>query len=140
MTYFGVAFLTSRRQLQWSGRRQLLNSILQHTILGEEVEYRNKITEGVYVVVVCFPGLGPSWCDRADVFLTATVPRDCLMTVSGQQLGFRVQVKNGTINSPAALACQTGEYTALFFIPALSLLMNEEAAVRIPSMAGRERF
>lgn len=62
------------------------------------------------------------------------------MTTSGQQLGFRVHVKNGTINSTAALACQAGEYTALLFIPELSLLINEEAAVRILSMAGRERF
>lgn len=90
--------------------------------------------------MVCFPGLRPSRGDGADVFLTATVLWDCSMTVSGQQLGLRVHVKNGTINSTAALACQAGEYTALFFIPVLSLLISEEAAVRIPSMVGRERF
>lgn len=74
------------------------------------------------------------------MFLAAAVLWDHLMTVSGQQLGFGVHVKNGTINSIAALACQAGEYTALLFIPVLSLLIGEEAAVRIPSMAGRERF
>lgn len=59
---------------------------------------------------------------------------------SAQHLGFRVHVKNGTISSTASLMCQAGGYTALLFIPALSLLISEEAAVRIPSMAGRERL
>lgn len=43
MTYFGVPFLTSGRQLQWFGKRQLLSSVLQHTILGEEEEVKRSI-------------------------------------------------------------------------------------------------
>lgn len=38
-------FVTSSRQLQQAGKWQLLNSALQHAILGEEVEFQNKISE-----------------------------------------------------------------------------------------------
>lgn len=50
ITYFSLP-LVCVRQLQWFGQRQPLNGVLQHAILGEEVEYQNKISEGVGAVV-----------------------------------------------------------------------------------------
>lgn len=109
--------------------RQLCTAIATRGVGREAEAYRNDTTEGF----VCWAspwvamGLGFS--------LHSAVGR--LVTVGAQQPGFGVRVGSGTVASTAALASQAGGHAASVSIPALSFLVPEEAAVTIPSMAGR---